>query len=536
MTDDAPDQTPPEPPKKPRPRRKSPTAAAGQKGPTAAAGQKRSPAASRRKAPAAAAPEAAGSETVAPETAVAETATAETPAAPETLAPETTAQEAATADADAAELAPLGVLLRKASLVEMPEPDVSEPSVAHAVSAVEIEPLEPEASIEEATSGEQLRAHLARPGELADWDKRAVASPNGHVLQSRAWADYRAAHGWLAWHVVFSDGFRLLVLGPPKSGCGSGEAYASRGPIPEEHAERSAERAVLAAELLAGYGADSLTVDGETPASSGLPSLLRSAGFHPTEELQPSRHRMDVQLGPDDLPNSDEKTIFASFGATTRNLIRQADRHGLRVRRLDAGGGRAEEDEGAGDRAGMLDEFEHVDLGDAATVEGMLRTFYGMLDATAGRRGFALASEDKFLDWSRRGLAAGHLVYLEAEHAVDGPVAGATFFRHGHRLTYSLAGDRAELRRNYPGAVRLLVWRGIQIALDERRTSVDLGGIDTEGARGRPDKGDPTYGMYAFKESFGARWVELTGAHRKTMRPMRSLAGRVLGKLASLRR
>ena len=374
-------------------------------------------------------------------------------------------------------------------------------------------------------------AHLATDDELADWDIATVASLNGHVYQSRAWADYRAAHGWKTWHIAFDDGFRLLVLGRPGA-AGAGAAYASRGPIPEPDPERSAHRAAAAAELLAGEGVPALTVDGETPAARGLREALSAAGFQPAEEEQSSRHRMDIQLGPDDAPNSDEKTIFGSFGATTRNLIRQADRHGLKVRRLDAGGGRSEDD----GHSGLLEEFEPVDLDDAETVGTMLRTFYGMLDATAERRGFALASEDKFIDWSRRGIAAGHTLYLQAEHPEDGPVAGATFYRHGHRLTYSLAGDRAELRRSYPGAVRLLVWRGIQIALDERRTTVDLGGVDTETFRSKPDKGDPTYGMYQFKESFGARWVEMTGAHRKTMRPMANLAGRVLGKLASLRR
>jgi hypothetical protein len=42
--------------------------------------------------------------------------------------------------------------------------------------------------------------------------------------------------------------------------------------------------------------------------------------------------------------------------------------------------------------------------------------------------------------------------------------------------------------------------------------------------------------MYAFKESFGARWVEMTGAHQRTMRPMRNLAGRLLGRLGAIRR
>ena len=321
-------------------------------------------------------------------------------------------------------------------------------------------------------------------------------------------------------------------MGHRRSVSGAGTAYASRGPIPETNPELSAQRAAAAAELLAGEGVNAVTVDGETPAESGLGRLLAAVGFAPTEELQPSRNRMDVRLGPDDLPNSDEKTIFASFGATTRNLIRQADRHGLRVKRVDAGGGRAEEE-----AAATLDEeFDPVDYDDAATVDELLGTFYGMLDEAAKRRGFALASEDRFLDWSRRGIAAGQTIYLQAEHPLDGPVAGATFYRHGHRLTYSIAGERAELRRKYPGASRLLIWRGIQIALDERRTSVDLGGVDTERARQKPDKGDPTYAMYELRESFGARWVELTGAHRRTMFGSRFGVGRVTGALRRLGR
>ena len=103
-------------------------------------------------------------------------------------------------------------------------------------------------------------------------------------------------------------------------------------------------------------------------------------------------------------------------------------------------------------------------------------------------------------------------------------------------MTYSIAGDRTDLRRKYPGAVRLLVWRGIQIALDERRTTVDLGGVDVEGARGKPDKGDPTYGMYQFKESFGARWVELTGAYQRATHRPRLGVGRVARALRQLGR
>jgi hypothetical protein len=205
---------------------------------------------------------------------------------------------------------------------------------------------------------------------------------------------------------------------------GGGWAYATRGPIPEGDAALTAARAGAVADLLGTEGLDSFTVDGETPAAAGLGALLEARGFRPVEEVQTSRHRMDVSLGPQDGFNSDEKTIFGSFGATTRNNIRQAERHGLRVKRVDAGGGRAEhQNEGSL----TLEGTEQLGLEDPGRVEHMLRGFYKMLDATAERRGFALASENAFLDWSERALAAGHMLYLQAEHDVDGPVAGAMF-------------------------------------------------------------------------------------------------------------
>lgn len=369
------------------------------------------------------------------------------------------------------------------------------------------------------TNAEAGRATTVRPAsdeDLRDWDALAVDPPGGHVLQSRAWAEYRAAHGWLAWHLAFEDGFPLLVVGRRRPVIGGGWAYASRGPRPEADPARTAARAAAAATYLAEQGMDALIVDGETPAEVGLAPLLRERGFAPTEELQPSRHRMDLELP----AGTDDETVLRSFAATTRNLIRQAERKGLRVVRLDARAWDAEE------------PFAAPEATDAAR-DALLTTFYGMLDATARRVGFALASEAAFLDWSQRALAAGHLLYLQAADDDDQPVAGATFHRHGGRLTYSLAGDRAELRKTHPGAVRLLLWRGIQVALREGRTTMDLGGVDVRGARGQPGPDDETYGKYQFKASFGAQWVEMTGAHQRTIRPLRHAVGRVLGRLAA---
>ena len=390
--------------------------------------------------------------------------------------------------------------------------------------------LAPEPAVDAAPAVGPVRARLATAEELDDWDAHAVDSPHGHVYQSRAWAEFRAAHGSQPWLIAFDDGFRMLVLGRP--GIGNAAAYASRGPVPESDAAVTAARAAATAELIGSHGVPALVVDGQTPAASGLRGLLAQVGFEPADEEQPSRHRMDVRLGPPDSPNSDEKTIFDSFGSQTRHLIRQAERHGLKVARLDAGGGRLDDD----DVSPELEEFERVDAGDPAAADDLLRGVYGMLDPAVHRRSAELGSEEAFLDWSRRGIGAGHLLYLQAEHPEDGPIAAVGFHRHGHRLSFALVGARPELRRKYPGSGRLLLWRGIQIALDERRGVVDLGGADTPALRRRPEKGDSTYGAYEFRESFGARWVELTGAHRKTMHSLGGGVGRVAAVVRRLGR
>jgi lipid II:glycine glycyltransferase (peptidoglycan interpeptide bridge formation enzyme) len=163
-----------------------------------------------------------------------------------------------------------------------------------------------------------------------------------------------------------------------------------------------------------------------------------------------------------------------------------------------------------------------------------LRRFYELLRATGDRRGFGFAGPDEFVPWWTRALAAGHLVYLEArEGAVDGDVLGGlVLYRHGRRLSTQHSGDRAERRRDHPGAMHLLRWRAIQLALAEARTEMDLGGVDVAGARREPVEGEPTYGLYEHKRSFGARWVALAGAQERVARPWRYALGRGMAKVA----
>ncbi len=56
---------------------------------------------------------------------------------------------------------------------------------------------------------------------------------------------------------------------------------------------------------------------------------------------------------------------------------------------------------------------------------------------------------------------------------------------------------------------------------------MDLGGVDIGPDHREPVAGDPMVGLYEHKRSFGARWVEMTGAHELVLRSWRYQAGRV---------
>ncbi len=117
---------------------------------------------------------------------------------------------------------------------------------------------------------------------------------------------------------------------------------------------------------------------------------------------------------------------------------------------------------------------------------------------------------------------------LEARSAGGTYLGAAIFYRHGERLTYAHSGDVVALRHAHPGAVHLILWRALQLAAREGRAELDLGGVDVAGARSEPRPGDPMYGLLEFKQSFGGRWVELSGAHERVLHPTRAQAGAIL--------
>ncbi|HEY8800229.1 MAG TPA: GNAT family N-acetyltransferase, partial [Candidatus Limnocylindrales bacterium] len=303
----------------------------------------------------------------------------------------------------------------------------------------------------------------ATAAERTDWDERTVDVPGGHVYQSNAWAEHRIKAGWQADHLLFEDGFAALVLRRGWPWVGGSSAYVPRGPVAAgDTPEQTAERLAAIVDWLGERDVAVIAADAEIPAATGYPGHLARIGFHPIEEIQPSRHRIALPLG------GDEEAVFGGIAKSTRQRIRKAETDGIVVVRHDGRVAPA----GVGD--GFVSPGEPTDIA--------LDRFYDLLLETGERRNFSFGPREAFLAWWRSALRAGHLLLLEARSPDGEPQAGLVLYRHGERLSTVHSGDHASARRDHPGALHLLRWRAIQLAIRERRSEMDLGGADIAGA------------------------------------------------------
>ncbi len=350
----------------------------------------------------------------------------------------------------------------------------------------------------------------ATKDERDAWDDLTVHVGGGHVYQSRAWAEHRAASGWRPAYLVASDGSAVLALSRPWPFIGGAGAYLPRGPVPAGSGDAMAARLDGAAAWLAAHGVDVVASDAEVPSATGYGALVAALGFHPIPEIQPSRHRMSLDLG----GQPDEAAVRSGFAKATRQRIAAAEREALAIVRHDR-------------LAVPADDLFAPEGGDTAHA---LDTFATLLISTGHRVGFRIGDPAAFRAWWKAAHAAGHLVLLEA--LVDGvPIAGLVLYRHGGRLSTVHSADDPAARRAHPGAMHLLRWRAIQLALREGRAEMDLGGVDVAPDHTLPVEGSPTWGLYEHKRSFGASWVEMTGARERVIRPARYALGRLTGRL-----
>jgi lipid II:glycine glycyltransferase (peptidoglycan interpeptide bridge formation enzyme) len=359
-----------------------------------------------------------------------------------------------------------------------------------------------------------LNVRDARPEELEDWDATTVEAPGGHVYQSRAWAEHRQRSGWEPRFLVTDDGGRVLALIRRWPLVPGGSAYLPRGPVGAEGSTLAA-RQVAVAEALAGEGIDVVAADPEVPASDAAFRVeIIQAGFHPIEEIQPSRHRVGLRLD-----GRSEDDVFEAVSKSTRQRIRASVRDLQPIVRFDrrSGGEPAE---------GLAPP--------SWTPAEAFNRFYDLLLETGERRQFSFGPRASFVGWWTAALEAGHLAFLEAWGTHGAPIAGLLLYRHGGRLSTVHSAESADARADHPGVMHLLRWRAIQLAIGEGCTEMDLGGVDVRGSRDEPQDGDPLHGLYQHKRSFGGEWLELTGAHERVFDARGYAIGRLAGAVGRM--
>ena len=355
----------------------------------------------------------------------------------------------------------------------------------------------------------------ATRSELEAWDRLTVQPRGGHVYQSRTWAEARRRLGWTPLHVMLDDEHAALVLTRRAPLVGSVSAYVPRGPVgADEPGERAAARVVALTDWLAARGVDVLATDAEIPAADpSYAAALHAAGFGPIPEIQPSRHRVSLPLS----AGTDDAAVRAGCTKSTRQRIAAAEREGIAVARYDTGGW-----------AGTSPLFVRPPADRSPAIA--LDEFATLLEGTGERRGFRFGPRGVFLDWWHAAHEGGLLVYLEA--LVESRILGGLIlYRHGDRLSTVHSADAPGAREEHPGVMHLLRWRAIQLAIREGATEMDLGGVDVGPDHREPGPGDPMAGLYEHKRSFGARWVAMTGAHERVIRPWRHGVGRLASRV-----
>ncbi|MBO9346097.1 MAG: peptidoglycan bridge formation glycyltransferase FemA/FemB family protein [Chloroflexi bacterium] len=314
--------------------------------------------------------------------------------------------------------------------------------------------------------------------DARNWDEALRALPWPHLLQSWAWGEFKSRWGWSAerWLLRTADGAPCAALQVLRRRLGRLPIcvlYVPKGPACADEVAFLAALDWLAARARA-VRALWVKIDGDPHLAQ--PPVERAQGLARYRALLAQRgwrySPSQVQFrntAHTDLKRSDE-ALLAAMKPKTRYNIRLAERHGVSVRRIDP-----------------------IEGADADLL-------YEMYAETARRDGFLIRPAAYYLDAWR---ALGGVAFI-ADHEGHA-LAGLVLLCFADRAWYFYGMSRNVGREHMPNY--LLQWVALRWARDQGYRIYDWWGA--------PDTlspNDPLWGVYRFKEGFGAQLVEGLGA------------------------
>ncbi|MBN1178185.1 MAG: peptidoglycan bridge formation glycyltransferase FemA/FemB family protein [Anaerolineae bacterium] len=316
---------------------------------------------------------------------------------------------------------------------------------------------------------------MKRVDERTTWNAAVTGLPAHHVLQSWEWGAFKERYGWQAERWLWTDGptpqAAALVLSRPLWRLPLRMVYVPKGPLFDAADTACFEQVLAGLERLARERhALQIKIDPDVPADSpagaAAVACLKRRGWLPSAQQIQFRNTLTLDLtpGPDDL--------LAGMKPKWRYNIRLADRRGVTVRR------------------GGLDD---------------LPLLYDLYRETGRRDRFVIRTEAYYRDAWGAFIAAGLAQPFIAEF--DGePLAMILLFRFGRTAWYMYGASRSTHRDLMPN--HRLQWEAIRWAQAQGCAVYDMWG-----APDTLDESDPLWGVYRFKEGFGAAFVEHIGAY-----------------------
>jgi lipid II:glycine glycyltransferase (peptidoglycan interpeptide bridge formation enzyme) len=312
------------------------------------------------------------------------------------------------------------------------------------------------------------------------WNETLLALPDPHLLQSWEWGAVKAQTGWAARRLLWGQDSTWAAASLLVRRLGRlplAVAYVPKGPI-LDWGDAARTEAVLAGVEAQARSSRAIfakidpDVDPTTPAGQALTALLARRGWLPSAEQIQFRNTALLDLAPG------EEDLLAAMKPKWRYNVRLAQRRGVVVH-----------------QAGLNE----------------LEAFYALYLETGQRDGFIVRpyayyeqTWRTFMQPADERAPAAHLLLATVEDEPD-PVAGLMLFRFGCTAWYLYGASSARQRQLMPN--HLLQWEAMGLARRLGCTTYDLWG-----APDALEESDPLWGVWRFKEGFGARFAPHIGA------------------------
>lgn len=324
-------------------------------------------------------------------------------------------------------------------------------------------------------------AHIA---DITMWDELIAANPDGgHILQSRAWGEFKSRHGWHPRHLVgeTSDG-PVAVLALARRFFPLGEMwYIPKGPGVASLSQMCELLATLPPKAAPFVVRCEPELPRETVLDGALPIVVAPI------DIQINSSTVVVDL------TATEEELLASFRPKTRYNIRLAEKKGVVV-------------------------APHP------TSEATLDIMFRLMHTTQLRNDFILRSRDYFFDyWSAQAAAGdGQLFFASLGDEV---LAGAFITRMGSKGWYK---DGGSVRRHHEVmAPYALQWSIMKWLKEKGVASYDLVAVPP---KDQLTEAHPLYGLWRFKSGFCSDITEYCGTLDVVLHPRRYALWTSLGE------